>query len=78
MGDFGSGPAYGNWGGDPGHEGASRPMDSLKGGHGRDWVQQPMTSVAQTGGRVSGDAAAPGPGWDDCFRAPMATPTRGN
>lgn len=77
MSDFGAGPAYGNWGGWPGHEGATTPMKSLQGTMGPVFTQQPMTSTAMTGGRVSGNAAAPGPAWDTTFRAPMATPTRG-
>ena len=74
---FGKGPAYGSWPAWSGHEGATEPMKSLQGSMGPVYTQQPMTSEAQTGGRVSGDAAAPGPDWDECFRAPQATPTRG-
>lgn len=76
-GKFGAGPAYGNWDGDPGHEGAPRPMESLKGNMGPVFERPPLESVAMTGGRVSGDAASGGPKWDETFRAPMATPTRG-
>ncbi len=51
--------------GDPGHEGGSQPMRHLKGGMAAPNTQQPMTSEAMTGGRVSGDAAAPvAMGWD--------------
>lgn len=75
--EFAGGPAYGNWGSDLAHAGAARPMESLKGDMGPVFTQMPMESVAMTGGRVSGDAAAPGPSWDECFRAPMAPPTRG-
>lgn len=74
--NFGAGPAYGNWGTWAGHD-VERPMEKLKGSMGPVYMQAPMTSEAQTGGRVSGDATAPGPSWDETFRAPMATPTRG-
>lgn len=77
MSDFGAGPAYGNWGTWPGHDGAVMPMESLKGSMGPVFEQPVMTSEAMTGGRVSGTAEAPGPAWDAIFRAPMATPTRG-
>lgn len=75
--NFGKGPAYGSWPAWSGHEGATRPMESLKGNMGPVYMQAPMTSEAMTGGRVSGTAESPGPNWDDTFRAPMATPTRG-
>ena len=52
-------------------------MEKLKGSMGPVYMQAPMESEAMTGGRVSGDAAAPGPAWDETFRAPQATPTRG-
>lgn len=78
MSEFNKGPSYGGWGNDMGHEGATRPMESLKGSMGPVYTQQPMESTAMTGGRVTGDAASGGPKWDECFRAPMATPTRGN
>jgi hypothetical protein len=74
--NFGAGPAYGNWGTWAGHE-ATRPMESLKGNMGPVFMQRPMESEAMTGGRVTGDAQSDGPSWDDTFRAPMATPTRG-
>lgn len=73
----GAGPAYGNWSVALGHN-AARPMESLQGSMGPVFTRPPLESEAMTGGRVSGDAAAPGPAWDDTFRAPMATPTRGN
>lgn len=76
MSDYAKGPAYGNFSLEMGHK-AARPQLHLQGSMGPVYTQQPMTSVAQTGGRVSGNAAAPGPDWDVCFRAPMATPTRG-
>lgn len=77
MSDFGAGPAYGNWGSWPGHEGSVQPQKHLKGSMGPVYTQQPMTSEAMTGGRVSGDAAAPGPAWDAIFRAPLPPGTRG-
>jgi len=77
MSDFGAGPAYGNWGSWPGHDEAVRPMESLKGSMGPVFTQPPMESAAMTGGRVSGDAAAPGPAWDVQFRAPLPAGTRG-
>lgn len=76
-GDFASGPAYGSWGSDLAHAGAARPMESLKGSMGPVFTRPPLESVAQTGGRVTGDAESGGPAWDECFRAPMAPPTRG-
>lgn len=78
MGEFSKGPAYGNWEGDPGHEGAARPMESLKGSMGPVFEQPPMDSTAMTGGRVSGDASSGGPKWDDTFRAPLPAGTRGS
>lgn len=75
MGDFGKGPAYGNWEGDPGHEGAARPMEHLKGGHGHEWMQTPMESTAQGDSRHIADPG--GPKWDDTFRAPLPVGTRG-
>ncbi len=76
--NFGAGPAYGNWDGDPGHEGAARPMESLKGNMGPVFEQPPMSSEAMTGGRVGGTDTAPGPAWDDTFRAPLPAGTRGS
>lgn len=78
MSDFSKGPAYGGWGNDMGHEGATRPMESMKGSMGPVFEQPTMSSVAMTGGRVSGDAASGGPKWDECFRAPLPAGTRGN
>lgn len=75
--NFGKGPAYGSWPAWSGHEGATEPMASLKGNMGPVYMQAPMDSEAMTGGRVSGTAESPGPAWDDTFRAPQATPTRG-
>lgn len=75
--DFGKGPAYGSWPAWSGHEGANQPMASLKGSMGPVFTQMPMDSEAMTGGRVATGAESPGPAWDECFRAPMATPTRG-
>lgn len=76
-GDFASGPAYGSWGSDLAHAGATRPMESLKGSMGPVFTQQPMTSDTDTVGRGGASDKAPGPAWDECFRAPMAPPTRG-
>lgn len=76
MSEFSKGPAYGSLSLSMGHSGA-RPMEHLQGDMGPVYTQQPMESHAQTGGRVSGNAAAPGGGWDGHVRAPMATPTRG-
>lgn len=76
MSDYAKGPAYGNFSIEMGHA-AERPQLRLQGSMGPVFTRPPMESTAQTGGRVSGDAAAPGPAWDECFRAPMATPTRG-
>lgn len=76
MGDFSNGPSYGTWSMTVGHS-AARPMEHLQGSMGPVYTQQPMESSAMTGGRVSGDAAAPGPAWDECFRAPLPAGTRG-
>lgn len=75
MGNFSSGPAYGNWEGDPGHEGATRPMEHLKGGQGREWMQAPMESVAMGDSRHIADPD--GPGWHDTFNAPQPAGTHG-
>lgn len=75
MSDFGKGPAYGNWEGDPGHEGAARPMESLKGGPGPVFMQAPMESQAEGDSRHQAEPG--GPGWDDTFRAPLPAGTRG-
>lgn len=75
MGNFSSGPAYGNWEGDPGHEGATKPMESLKGTHGRDWEAPPMESTAMGDSRHIADPG--GPGWHDTFNAPQPAGTRG-
>ena len=75
MGEFSKGPAYGNWEGDPGHEGAARPMDSLKGGHGPEWMRLPMESQAE--GESRHQANPDGPGWHDTFNAPQPAGTRG-
>ncbi len=77
-GKFGAGPAYGNWEGDPGHEGAARPAEHLKGNMGPVFTQPPLESVAMTGGRVTGDAESGGPAWDETFRAPLPAGTRGS
>lgn len=76
MSEYDKGPAYGNFSLEMGHS-AARPMLHLQGSMGPVYTRPPMESHAQTGGRVSGNAEAPGPAWDVCFRAPMATPTRG-
>lgn len=75
MGDFGSGPAYGNWEGDPGHEGAARPMESLKGNMGPIFEQKPMESQAEGDSRHQAEPG--GPGWHDTFNAPQPAGTRG-
>jgi hypothetical protein len=76
MSEFDKGPAYGNFSLEMGHA-AARPQIHLKGDMGPVFVRPPQESTAMTGGRVSGTSEAPGPNWDECFRAPMATPTRG-
>jgi hypothetical protein len=76
MSEYSKGPSYGSLSLSMGHSGA-RPMEHMQGDMGPVFTQPPMESHAQTGGRVSGNAEAPGPAWDVCFRAPMATPTRG-
>lgn len=75
MGEFSKGPAYGNWEGDPGHEGAARPMESLKGNMGMVYTQQPMESQAEGDSRHQADPG--GPGWHDTFNAPQPAGTRG-
>lgn len=75
MGNFSNGPAYGNWEGDPGHEGAARPMESLQGSMGPVYTQPPKESTSH--GESRHQAPHTGLSWDDTFRAPQASPTRG-
>lgn len=56
--------------GDPGHEGGSQPMKSLKGGMAAPHIQALMTSEAMTGGRVGGTDTAPiAVGWESFLKS---------
>jgi hypothetical protein len=57
------------WGGDPYHEGAARPMDSMQGGMEQPHTQQPMTSEAQTNPR-SASTDNVGQSWDSSSLGP--------
>lgn len=75
MTDMGMG--YEGFAGDPFHEGATQPMDSLKGGMNGPHTQTPAESSAMTNPR----SAAPnniGQTWNSSSLAPTPAPTGDN